>query len=151
MGRVRGHTANERAGLAAEQRSSGKTQIVWCEDHGISIRTFSRWALGAQGREIEDNRAVDWVKLNGFNSTLSLSSVSDAVIEISVGAYTVRVKPGFDRETMSDISRSAVVGLTSDEFSLTRSRQRRRTSAPVCRCLWGIGEAGRNKKGVWRL
>jgi hypothetical protein len=108
MGRIRRHTANERAGLVAEQRSSGKTQIAWCEDHGISIRTFSRWALGVKGREIEDNRAVDWVELNGFNSTPSLSSVSNAVIEILVGAYTVRVKPGFDRETMSDVCRMLV-------------------------------------------
>jgi hypothetical protein len=46
------------------------------------------------------NRAVNWVEVNGYNSPPDLTSMSDAVIEILVGAYTVRVKPGFDRETM---------------------------------------------------
>jgi transposase-like protein len=93
----------ERARLVAEQHSSGKTQIAWCEEHGISTKTFRRWVLGAKGREVESNRAADWVELNGCNLTPDLSSVSNEVIEILVGAYIVRVKPGFDRVMFSDI------------------------------------------------
>jgi hypothetical protein len=95
----------ERAELVAEQRSSGKTQIAWCAEHGINTKTFRRWEQSIKGGEAEGNRAVNWVELNGCNSASGLISVSDTVIEILVGAYTVRVKPGFDRETMSDVCR----------------------------------------------
>jgi hypothetical protein len=95
----------ERARLIAEQHSSGKTQIAWCEEHGISTKTFRRWVQSIKGGEVEGNRAVNWVEVNGWNSTPGLISVPDAVIEILVGAYTVRVKPGFDREATSDVCR----------------------------------------------
>jgi transposase-like protein len=90
MGRAYRQTAAERARLAAEQRSSGKTQMAWCEDHGISTKTFRRWVLGAKEGEGDSNCAADWVELNGCNSKPSLSPVSNGVIEILAGAYTTR-------------------------------------------------------------
>lgn len=105
MGRAYRRTVMERARLVAEQHSSGKTQIAWCADHGISTKTFRRWERGIKGEEVEGNCAVNWIELNGCNSTHGLISVPDTVIEVLVGAYTVRVKPGFDRETMSDVCR----------------------------------------------
>jgi hypothetical protein len=95
----------ERARLAAEQHSSGKSQIACCEEHGISTKTFRRWVQGVRGGNPEDKCAVNWMEVNGYNSPPDLTSMSDAVIEILVGTYTVRVKPGIDRETMSDICR----------------------------------------------
>jgi hypothetical protein len=91
----------ERARLVAEQQSSGKTQTAWCEEHRISTKTFRRWVLGVKGSEAESNRVTDWVELNGCNLAPNLGSVSN--IEILVGAYTVRVKPGFDHVMFSDI------------------------------------------------
>jgi hypothetical protein len=95
----------ERARLVAEQHSSGKTQIAWCAEHGISTKTFRRWVQDIKGEEVKGKSAVNWVELNSCDSAHGLISVSDAAIEISVGAYTVHVKPGFDRETMSDVCR----------------------------------------------
>jgi hypothetical protein len=98
-----GRTAIERARLVAEQHSSGKTQKAWCEEYEINTKTFRRWVLG--GREVQSDRAADWMELTGRDSTPGLISVSDVVTEILVGAYTVRVKPGFDREAMLDVCR----------------------------------------------
>jgi hypothetical protein len=103
MGRVYSRTAIERARLVAEQRSSGKTQIAWCEERGISRKTFSRWSCCVRRGKYEDRSAVDWMEVDGRDLTPGLSSVTNADIEILVGAYTVRVKPGFDREAMLDI------------------------------------------------
>jgi hypothetical protein len=105
MGRGYNRTAIERARLVAEQHSSGKTQTAWCEEHGISTKTLRRWTLGVEGEEAEKNRVTDWVELNDCNPSPGFGSVSNEAIEILVGAYTIRVKPGFDRESMSDVCR----------------------------------------------
>jgi hypothetical protein len=79
--------------------------MAWCEDHGISTKIFRRRVLGAKEREGDSNCAADWMELNGCNSKPSLSPVSNVVIEILAGAYTVRVKPGFNREMVLDVCR----------------------------------------------
>ena len=46
------------------------------------------------------------MELNGCNPAPGLGSVSNEAIEILVGAYTIRVKPGFDGVALSDICRT---------------------------------------------
>jgi hypothetical protein len=93
----------ERARLVAEQQSSGKTQIAWCEEHGISTKTFRRWVLGMKEREVYSNCAADWLEVNAGNASSDVCHVSGETIEVSAGLYTVRVRPGFDRVMFSDI------------------------------------------------
>jgi hypothetical protein len=95
----------ERARLAAEQQSSGKTQIAWCKEHGISRRTLSRWVLDVKGGEVQSDCAADWAELNVCNSAPNHSLLSNEVIEILVGRYTIHVKPCFEREMILDVCR----------------------------------------------
>ena len=105
MGRTYMRTAMERGRLIAEQYSSGKTQKSWCKEHGISTKTFRRWVVDAKRSEVQSGCGADWMEFPGCDSASGLISVPDTVIEISVGAYTVRVKPCFDRETMLAVCR----------------------------------------------
>ena len=110
MARAEKRTAEERARLVSEQRSSGMTQKEWCGERGISLRTFRDWTrLPGLGKS-ERAGSSGWIELNAGNALPGAGHDSAEPMEVSAGPFTVLVKPGFDRGMLSDICR-ALAGL----------------------------------------
>ena len=103
MARAEKRTAEERARLVSEQRSSGMTQKAWCAEHGIRLRTFRDWARLSNLWESGRACATGWIELNAGKASPELGDDPAVPVEVSAGLFTVLVKPGFDRETLSGI------------------------------------------------
>jgi hypothetical protein len=100
MANAEKRTAEERARLVSEQRSSGMTQKAWCAEHGIKWRTFRDWARLSNRGKAERAGSAGWIELPGRGHD------SAAPMEVSAGLFTVLVKPGFGRGMLSDICRT---------------------------------------------
>ena len=64
MARAEKRTAEERARLVSEQRSSGMTQKAWCAGHGIRLRAFRDWARLQDRGKSGCARAAGWIGLD---------------------------------------------------------------------------------------
>jgi hypothetical protein len=104
MKRAKGRTTAEWSRLISEQRSSGETQKVWCDERGVSLRTFRDWVYKLKREEI--GGAVQWVELKGQEALLEKEPASTGFIEVFIGSCSVRVKPGFDRALFVEVCES---------------------------------------------
>ena len=85
--------------LAETMLASGQTQKAWCEEHGVKLDTMRDWVRlrrrANEGR-LEKVSSGKWLEVNSPVSETEPSSE----IAIRIGACSVHVVPGFDRETL---------------------------------------------------
>ncbi len=99
-------TWEEKDRLVDEMRRSGLTQRAWCDGRGIHLRTLRHWIHERNLRERKESspQPVAWLAVNGKSQTTKTESAGP--LEVKIGAFAVRVSPGFDPATFADVCRA---------------------------------------------
>ena len=81
----------------AAYKSSGLSISKWCAVHQVSRHQFYYWMRKLQN--VEDSTA-QWIALDVH---LQPAIKMDATLIVRIGSATIEVKPGFDRNLLSDV------------------------------------------------
>lgn len=98
----------ERMRLVDSMQASGQAHRQWCEEHGINLRTMRDWVRlwrkAAEGKLAPE--AVfpgKWLEVTGKEKPSVSGATCSSEISIRIGACTIHVAPGFDREALADV------------------------------------------------
>ncbi len=110
-GRRRRWPAEQKALIVAETYEAGETVSAVARRHGLTPQQLFAWRRQAQqARTRESRMAFAPVVLEGSRSRAAVpiapSSGSSPVIEIMIGAATVRVPPGTELATLQVVLRA---------------------------------------------
>jgi len=78
-------------------RASGQSVSTWCEAHQVNRKTYYYWL-----RKLSKEETVtsEWISLDlGEQPT----DEQDPTLLIKVGSAVIEIKPGFNRELLSDV------------------------------------------------
>lgn len=88
-------------------RTSGKSAAAYCAEHGLKVWSLRYWSNQLREQAERDAWAVpvtSSVRLAQVRTKPSKAPISgDGALQLSVGALTLRVGPGFDREALRDL------------------------------------------------
>ncbi len=114
-GRRRAWTAEQKAGIVAESYEAGDTVSAVARRHGLTPQQLFGWRRAAQHRvEGESGMAFAPVIVESsrpdatVSSALGRSSGGAPIMEIVIGAATIRVWPGSDAGTLHAVLRAVL-------------------------------------------
>lgn len=88
-----------RANIAA-YRASGETQTQWCKQNNINYNTFKFWLQKEKKETNNHKQPKQWLEI-GIKKPESIANTSE--LTIWIGAASLTVKPGFDRQLLLDV------------------------------------------------
>jgi hypothetical protein len=78
-------------------RSSGQSVSTWCEAHQVNRKTYYYWLRKLSNEEAGTS---EWISLDlGEQPTDNL----EPTLLIKVGSAVIEIKPGFNRDLLSDV------------------------------------------------
>lgn len=110
-GRRRAWTAEQKAQIVAESYESGETVCAVARRHALTAQQLFGWRRTARRRADDGTAAFAPVVVEAAPQRASASQVrSDGspVIEIVIGAATVRVAPGTDAASLQAVLRAVM-------------------------------------------
>src|ERR1700693_6114225 len=113
-GRRRRWTAEQKAGIVAESCEAGDTVSAVARRHGLTAQQLFGWRRRAAAESAESRAAFAPVIVEGVRACMAASGGShpptraagSPVIEIVIGAATVRVLPGIDPVALTAVLRA---------------------------------------------
>jgi hypothetical protein len=103
---VQKRSDEECARLVTEQRSSGKTQKVWCEENGVKLRTFRNWIYKSNRNSLENTGTVGWISVLRDDSRSLTNSRQCPPLEVKIGRYIITVHPNFNKAAFLEVCRA---------------------------------------------
>ena len=79
----------------SEFKTSGKSKEEWCKKQGISHRQFNYWLRQFPVKEAPTQWMPVEIKVE--------ANKPDTPLAVKIGAATVEVQPGFDKNHLSDV------------------------------------------------
>lgn len=99
--------ASEWRGHVHGYRASGKSAAAYCAEHGLKVWSLRYWLNKIREHEQRDAQAVavgSSIRLAQVRTKSTKARVPDeGALQLSVGALSLRVAPGFDREVLRDV------------------------------------------------
>ena len=78
-------------------RSSGQSVSTWCEAHQINRKQFYYWLKKLSNEEV---MAPQWIAVDLDQQP---ADVPEPTLLVKVGSAVIEVKPGFNRDLLSDV------------------------------------------------
>ncbi len=85
-----------------EFKASSQTQVEWCKERNINIRTFNYWYCKFKNTDDKQNNTANWLTVK-LNKTLKEPNTS--ILAIKIGKAVVEVNPGVDTDHLSKVLR----------------------------------------------
>lgn len=85
--------------LIQDYCTSGLTDAVWCQEHGVKIHQL-RWQITKRQKLNKKSQSIQWVSLQ-VNS-----SVPAASITVKIGSVEVAVTEGFNKGLFAEVVHS---------------------------------------------
>jgi hypothetical protein len=101
MGSAQQHDYDEQNALVNNWRRSGLSKSEWCERHSITGYDLRQWIAKDKSNIVQENVHTEWVSVKQENQVETLPSIK--MIEIKIGAFSVRIGEEFSRSALSAV------------------------------------------------
>jgi len=99
---AKGHSRNEWEIQIEEFKASGLSQVVWCREKHINLRTFNYWYVKFKNISSEQIAPTSWISLKVDEPD---EKHLPSLITIKLGNAVIEVKPGFDAEHLHKVAK----------------------------------------------